>query len=382
MTTLDLTLAALRLAGLTNFTPEFGTKEADGVSVSTENVCKDIMMPFTFQRPVLVNETSDTSNIEANRTLVLTNSNIILTLGRATFAGCKIVVQAGFTSGSAEVKYLTAANIYETVTLAAGNSVEIISNSALYFYNRLRVNNSISTNSNLVTVLGAANAADAFAALRTRADAGNFYGLRLGDYIDVPSMTIDGSVISNSNQRLRFEIAGFDTYLNVGDTPVSSHHILMISKNCVLQKAMNSTATNAGGYIASDLCAYLNNQVKTGLVNAIGITPKTVYRLLDNKNEWAWLAETVFIPTEVEVFGHQAWSNNKGYSTGSSVQWPLFSEFPQKRIATWNGSRWWWWEASPRTDNSAYFCSCGSYGIADCISADYSPHGVRFAFLV
>ena len=152
MATLDLTLAQLRLAGLTNFTPEFGTKEADGVGVSTENVCKDIMLPFTFQRPVLVNETSDTGNIEANRTLVLTNSNIILTLGRATFAGCKIVVQADFTSGSAEVKYLTAANTYETVTLAAGNSVEIVSNSALYFYKRLLVNNSIviNTNGNLI----------------------------------------------------------------------------------------------------------------------------------------------------------------------------------------------------------------------------------------
>ena len=103
MATLDLTLAQLRLAGLTNFTPEFGTKEADGVSVNTENVCKDIMLPFTFQRPVLVNETSDTGNIEANRTLVLTNSNIILTLGRATFAGCKIVVQAGFTSGCVSI---------------------------------------------------------------------------------------------------------------------------------------------------------------------------------------------------------------------------------------------------------------------------------------
>ena len=148
MATLDLTLAQLRLAGLTNFTPEFGTKEADGVSVSTENVCKDIMLPFTFQRPVLVNETSDTGNIEANRTLVLTNSNIILTLGRATFAGCKIVVQAGFTSGSAEVKYLTAANTYGIVTLAAGNSVEIVSNSALYFYKRLLVNNSIVINTN------------------------------------------------------------------------------------------------------------------------------------------------------------------------------------------------------------------------------------------
>ena len=235
---------------------------------------------------------------------------------------------------------------------------------------------------NLIAVLGAANAADAFAALRTRADDGNFSGLRKGDYIDVPSMTIDGSAISNSNQRLRFEIAGFDTYLNVGDTPVTSHHILMISKNCVLQKTMNSTAKNAGGYAASELCAYLNNQVKTGLVNAIGITPKTVHRLLDTKGGWAWLAETVFIPTEVEVFGHQAWSNNKGYSTGTSVQWPLFSEFPQRRIANWNGSRWWYWEASPQTDDSASFCVCDNSGNATYTSADNSIGGVRFGFLV
>lgn len=148
MATLDLTLAALRLAGLTNFTPEFGTKEADGVSVSTENVCKDFMLPFTFQRPVLVSETSDTGNIEATRTLVLTNSGIVLTLGRATFAGCKITVQTGFSSGSAQVRYLTAANTYETVTLAAGNSVEIVSNSDLYFYKRLRINESIIINTN------------------------------------------------------------------------------------------------------------------------------------------------------------------------------------------------------------------------------------------
>lgn len=148
MATLDLTLAELRLAGLTNFTPEFGTKEADGVSVSTENVCKDFMLPFKFQRPVLVSETSDTGNIEATRTLVLTNSGIVLTLGRATFAGCKITVQTGFSSGSAQVRYLTAANTYETVTLAAGNSVEIVSNSDLYFYKRLRINGSIIINTN------------------------------------------------------------------------------------------------------------------------------------------------------------------------------------------------------------------------------------------
>ena len=235
---------------------------------------------------------------------------------------------------------------------------------------------------NLQTVLGTSDAVSTFAALRTRADAGNFNGLRLADYIDVPSITIDGTAIANANERLRFEIAGFDTYYNIGDTAVSSHHILMVSKNCVLQHVMNSADDNTGGYAASELCTYLNGAVNTGLVSAIGITPKTVHRLLDNKSSWGWVAETVFIPTEVEVFGCCAWSNNSGNSVGSSMQWPLFAQFPQKRIVKYNGGRHWWWEASPRTGNSTHFCSCNSNGHAHSHLASNSHNGVRFAFLV
>ena len=63
---------------------------------------------------------------------------------------------------------------------------------------------------NLVDVLGVSNAKAAWAELKKRADAGNFAGLRIGDYIDVESMTIGSDVLSNANQRLRFIIAGFD----------------------------------------------------------------------------------------------------------------------------------------------------------------------------
>lgn len=242
--------------------------------------------------------------------------------------------------------------------------------------------NTITTGRSLLTVLGSANAQAAFAELQTRATAGNFAGLRIGDYIDVSSMTIDGTTYSNTNQKLRFIIAGFDTYYNVGDTAVSSHHILMLAKNCVFQSVMNSTATNSGGYPSSELKTFLNDQVHTGLVSAIGITPKTVRRLLDIGSNWAWTAETVFLPTEVEVFGTRAWGNNAGYSVGSSIQWPIFAKYPQARIATLNGSRWWWWEASIRTDISTSFCDCGNRGYAGSDSASSSGNGVRFAFLI
>lgn len=235
---------------------------------------------------------------------------------------------------------------------------------------------------NLQTVLGTSDAVSTFATLRARADAGNFNGLRLADYIDVPSITIDGASIANANERLRFEIAGFDTYYNIGNTAIDQHHILMTAKNCVLQHAMNSTDDNTGGYPASELYTYLNGSVNTGLASAIGITPKTCRRLLDNKSSWDWAVETVFIPTEVEVFGCCAWSNNSGNSVGSSVQWPLFAQFPQKRIAKYNNSRYWWWEASPRTANSTNFCNCDRYGNAGSYLASNSSIGVRFAFLV
>ena len=146
MATLDLTLSELRLAGLTNFTPDFGTKEADGVSVSTENVCKDFMLPFKLQRPLFVSESSDTSNIEAHRTLVLANIGIVLTLGQATFAGCTISVLTSFPSGSAQVRYLIAKDTYESVTLMAGDTLELMSNSSLFFEKKLQISNTIITN--------------------------------------------------------------------------------------------------------------------------------------------------------------------------------------------------------------------------------------------
>ena len=71
---------------------------------------------------------------------------------------------------------------------------------------------------------------------------------------------------------------------------------------------MHSSDSNAGGYVNKELFNYLNGNFKNGLINAIGITPLSIRRLLDTYGGWAWASEIIFLPTEAEVWGHQAWS--------------------------------------------------------------------------
>lgn len=135
---LNLTLQDLTLAGLHNFSPEFGTKNQDGIGVSTEDVCADVMLPFRKQRAIEVVETSSADGIEVNSTILLTQSDITLTLGRATFKGCKITVRTDFESGTATLLLATGDKVddeYPTqeVTLNAKDTVEVISNGERFF---------------------------------------------------------------------------------------------------------------------------------------------------------------------------------------------------------------------------------------------------------
>ena len=149
MALLDLSLKDLHLAGLANFKPEFGTKEPEGVSVSTENVCKDVMLPFTKQRPVPVVETSNTSDVEADTKLVFQNSGIILTLGRATFAGCRVEVYGGFVSGTAKVTFNKSSSKTETLVIQPKERIVLISDSENYFSIAERIKDGIITNTSL-----------------------------------------------------------------------------------------------------------------------------------------------------------------------------------------------------------------------------------------
>lgn len=191
-----------------------------------------------------------------------------------------------------------------------------------------------------------------------------FDGLKLCAYIDFASITVDGVTYTwNANYKnLRIMIMGFNTLLHCGDTEVVKPHIIFQFRNNVLGKRMNATDTNTGGYPASELREWLNDKFAAGLKAVLGDYLMEVPRLYSTKGNWGWYKDSVFIPTEPDVWGCPVWSEKTW--NGFHGQWPAYREGTVYKVKTLNGSRKGWWEASPSDENTSCFCHCSSNGFA------------------
>ena len=135
---IDLTLDGLKLPNLPNYTPAFGKKETGiDAGVSTEDVCNDVMLPFTKQRPISITENSTTKvdatrgDVQADARLIFTTSGLSFSLGTPAVAGLKIELIAGYsTPGYSQVSY-TAAGGATTKSLQAGQRITLVATASL-----------------------------------------------------------------------------------------------------------------------------------------------------------------------------------------------------------------------------------------------------------
>ena len=254
--------------------------------------------------------------------------------------------------------------------------------------------------------------------IQNRIKAGNFTGLRVGDYIP---FTAGGN-------NYKAEIAGINTYKNYGDTAIGNH-IDFITRDChptafVWNKVgyNNGTSVSPNPWLASDLYARLNSlQMEvpngtgaggtplvsvdyrtTGIFNTLPtalqnvIVPKrqliprryTSGELLVDDNSWDWRdVGKLWLPTEVEVYGCPIWgsyvSPNQGWASGGSVQYPIFANNMRRvKGAGDGGSRAPWWLSSTRGGNSTSVCYVSSNGSADNYHASYTSIRVPLCFRV
>lgn len=239
---------------------------------------------------------------------------------------------------------------------------------------------------NLLTVLGVTTVAEAMEVLHERCNGegvADFSGLMIGDYLDLPSLTVDGTTYTwnATYQNLRIVISGFNHYIHCGDTENTKNHILWTFKNIVLQRQMNSSDTNTGGYNASAMKTYLDGVFALGLGSALGSSDYlyTISRAISKKGSTEWVRNTVFLPTEVEVFGVATYGDDQN-ACNTNIQYPIYRDSSYYRCKKYNGSRTWWWEATPDASNSSRFCSVNNYGDSAIYSASYSSGGVAPAF--
>lgn len=210
-----------------------------------------------------------------------------------------------------------------------------------------------------------------------KAAAGDFTDLNIGDYKDITLTT---------GESVRMEIAGIDTYF--GYQSDNNHRIHFISRDCLeTTYAMNSTNTNADGFPASTLKTTLNTTIFNTLPADLRAVIKADKRRVSTKGNWAVQEDLkLWLPSEVEVWGYNAWSE-AGYGNGCGVQFPIFAGSlrhickGQGKGKAEQGSRVYWWCDSPLASNTTYFCLVGNSGSASYGSAS-TALGVPVCFTI
>ena len=238
-------------------------------------------------------------------------------------------------------------------------------------------------------------------ALHKRIAAGNFAGLRVGDYIDVPLVSASNVA---AQQSVRFLLAHFDPYYQCGDSAKGHHIAFIASAPVAVAKTVtgvandsylmwNTANTNQG--TADVKNPYLNSNLKAWekLFEACLPEGLTKYLLtqrvlleerysasgaLSDSNSWSWQdIGKVWSPSEMEVYGCPVWGT-KGYSVGFDCQFDLFRDTAHRL----NGTRYRWWLRSVMGGSSSSVCCVSSYGNATCASATTAWVRPRPGFLV
>lgn len=230
----------------------------------------------------------------------------------------------------------------------------------------------------LKALLGVSTLPEMATKLRSKGDNRDYSGLRLGDYFDLPSMVLDGvtTYADSYYENTRMEICGFGVF--DGYCGVSQPGILFQCKNVPFTHQLVSDGSSTITRFAStDLAELLNHATATDLESHLALTLRNVERYdidLSKSNN------KVFLPVEVEVWGHHVHERKKYWYTYSRdcAQWPIYRYNPQKRIKKMYGGPFDWLEYS-LCYIPGCVCAVGNDGASHFNGISYQDIGVSFA---
>ena len=181
------------------------------------------------------------------------------------------------------------------------------------------------------------------------------------------AMTINGTAYA-------IDIIGknHDTYANGGKAPLT----FQLHDCYADEKQMNSSNTNKGGWTncamrsthLPAILALMPTDVQNGIREVNKLTSAGSQSSTINTT-----ADKLFLLSEIEIFGSVKYSKS-----GEGAQYDYYKAGNSK-VKNYNGSSRYWWERSPSSNLSAFFCYVDLYGNADCDNAS-KPLRVAFAF--
>jgi hypothetical protein len=215
----------------------------------------------------------------------------------------------------------------------------------------------------------------------------DFRGLAVGDYLD--GLDLSGITAPPGGQapaafnsiyaNNRIVIAGFNFYKNAGNVPNAKNHIVFMFEGAIATGQMNPTNDNTGGYAASAIRAWLEGAngdgagpFATALNQRLGGCLYTIRKYEGNKDAPAWNTYTVFLPSEIELYGQRVTGSDILSTTQRfimpAIQLPVFRSM-EMLCKTINGVKMNCWTSSAYAYSNALFCHASGIGYAACNNA-------------
>jgi hypothetical protein len=169
--------------------------------------------------------------------------------------------------------------------------------------------------------------------------------IQLGDYIDLeggltvsggtPSPTVTNDPLGGHGTLLRLIVVGINSFNAQGTYTYTGNgtdaHLVFQFQNLPFTHNMNSTETNVGGYALSEMRSYIMGAFLTGL-NAAGVPNSLLWaptRHVANGGSSATaadlIADKLWLPTELEMFGVQVYSIGGWETTANQARLEYYS---------------------------------------------------------
>lgn len=214
--------------------------------------------------------------------------------------------------------------------------------------------------------------------------AGTFENIGVGyswTFTNVPYTYLNESNATTSDTYSgTMRVADCDYYLNTGDTPLTTHHVVVVPDANMFSAQMNATDTTAGGYVGSKMrTTYLRRaeaifKACFGENHVLKHREYLVNTVSSNKESaGAWYDSTVELMDERMVFGSASYANTSLPSV-SNKQLTLFKN-NSGYIVT--GA----WDWLRNVSSGSTFATVNSRGNRYSNNANTS-HGVRPAALI
>lgn len=186
----------------------------------------------------------------------------------------------------------------------------------------------------------------------------------------------DSKTVNIGGTNYEVQIIGFNHDDKVSGGKAAYSFQLMDCLNQTQQ--MNTSNTNTGSWNGSAMRGRMStykSQLPAALRNVIKTVKKKSGTGGGSSSGTQQTNDDLFLLSEIEIFGTTTYS-----VAGEGTQYEWYKA-GNRRIKKVNGSAYYWWERSPDSGDTGYFCSVSSSGNANSSIAS-SSIGVSFGFCV